>query len=268
MSSVYYLFYAIAILIILGVGVLVYRWAGRRNRSLGVLAGLLSSATMVLIWPIPIHGGFTFLGSVLFDELHNEWQRLEKKQAERKDQRFMLGLEARFAGVIDVSRIDELTGSWSEVTLVTGEVAWLERHSGLVWSAPLSLATNMPLAAIEDGKNLCRELAPIGSWALPTEAERYQFWRAAGREHLPHKVAPAMGYIVNEDMGMELPSVSLPAKKSGNISALEKSEIQGVTQLMLRCVARTPDAPARGYIRSDIPLSEWNRYQLAKVAGR
>ena len=35
-----------------------------------------------------------------------------------------------------------------------------------------------------------------------------------------------------------------------------------------RRVARGPAAPERGYIRSDIPLLEWNRYQMAKAVGQ
>lgn len=261
MSIFFYTFYAIALLIILGGGVLVYRWVGRRNRLFGVLAGLLSSGILVLIWPVPIHGGFTFFGEVLVDELYDEWRRVEAKQEERKDQRFMSALETRFAGALNVERVETQTGSWSTIILRNGESAWLDKQSGLVWSAPRTLTTTSVLASIDAGKTLCRQLKPGGYWALPTEAERYQFWRANGRTHLPHKVSPAMAVIVDENKGIELPSVSLPAKRSGNNST------PGTTQLMIRCVARGPDAPLRGYIRSDIPLSEWNRYQLAKVSG-
>lgn len=262
MSGIFILFYGVAILIILGGGVLVYWWVGRHNRLLGVLAGLFSAAALVLIWPIPIHAGFTFLGAIMIDELRDELARVETVHEARKDQRFIQGLEARFAGVIAYGHVAELAGSWSTVTLPTGGVAWLDNHSGLIWSTPLVLTTEAPLLALEAGKTLCREKAPAGYWALPTEAERYQFWRAAGRQHLPHKVAPAMGYIVDEAMGMELPSVSLPPARSGN------NHPRGAIPLMLRCVGRGPAAPTRGYIRSDIPLPEWNRYQLAKVAGQ
>lgn len=262
MSGIFFLFYGVAILIILGGGVLVYWWVGRYNRLFGVLAGLFSSAALVLIWPIPIHAGFTFLGAIMIDEFRDEWERVEVEHAARKDQRFMQGLEVRFAGAIEYVRVVELAGSWSTVTLPIGGVAWLDKHSGLIWSTPLVLTTDAPLGALEAGKTLCRELAPAGYWALPTEAERYQFWRAAGRQHLPHKVAPAMGYMVDEVMGMEIPSVSLPPARSGN------NRTRGAIPLMLRCVGRGPAAPARGYIRSDIPLPEWNRYQLAKAAGQ
>jgi len=268
MSGIFFLFYGVAILIILGGGVLVYRWVGRRNRLFGVLAGLFSSAALVLIWPIPIHGGFTFLGAIMFDELRDEMKRVEEVHEARKDQRFLQGLEARFAGVIEYERVVELAGSWSTLTLSTGGVAWLDKDSGLIWSTPLMLTTDAPLTSLEAGKTLCRKQAPAGYWALPTEAERYQFWRAAGRQHLPHKVAPAMGYIVDEGLGMELPSVSLPPKRSGNNRTPGINTTSGAKQLMLRCVARGPAAPARGYIRSDIPLPEWNQYQLAKVVGQ
>ena len=262
MSGIFILFYCVAILIILGGGVLVYWWVGRHNRLLGVLAGLFSAAALVLIWPIPIHAGFTFLGAIMIDELRDELARVETVHEAHKDQRFIQGLEARFAGVVEYGHVVELAGSWSTVTLPIGEVAWLDKHSGLIWSTPMVLTTEAPLLALEAGKTLCRQQAPAGYWALPTEAERYQFWRAAGRQHLPHKVAPAMGYMVDEAMGMEIPSVSLPPVNSGNIRT------RGAIQFMLRCVARGPAAPARGYIRSDIPLSEWHRYQLAKVVGQ
>ena len=262
MSGIFILFYGVAILIILGGGVLVYWWVGRHNRLLGVLAGLFSAAALVLIWPIPIHGGFTFLGAIMIDELRDELARVETVHEAHKDLRFIQGLETRFAGVVEYGHVVELAGSWSTVTLPTGGVAWLDNHSGLIWSTPLVLTTEAPLLALEAGKTLCRQQTPTDYWALPTEAERYQFWRAAGRQHLPHKVAPAMGYMVDEAMGMEIPSVSLPPVNSGN------NRTRGAIQLMLRCVARGPAAPARGYIRSDIPLSEWNRYQLANVVGQ
>jgi hypothetical protein len=262
MSGIFFLFYGVATLIIVGGGVLVYRWIGHHNRMLGVFAGLFSAAVLVLIWPIPIHGGFTLLGAIMFDELRDEWERVDTVRAARKDQRFMQRLEARFVGVLEYDGVVELAGNWSAVTLPTGEVAWLDKHSGLIWSKPLLLTTDTPLGALEAGKTLCREQAPVGYWALPTEAERYQFWRAAGEQHLPHKVAPAMSYLVDEDMRMELPSVSLPPSGSGN------NRSGGAVQLTLRCVARGPTAPARGYIRGDIPLAEWNRYQLAKTVGQ
>jgi hypothetical protein len=262
MSGIFFLFYGVAVLIILGGGVLVYWWVGRHHRILGVLAGMFSAAALALIWPIPIHGGFTFLGAIVFDELRENWERGVAVYAARKDQRFMQGLEARFAGVLEYERVVERAGNWSTVTLPMGGIAWMDKHSGLIWSEPLLLMTDTPLSALEAGKTLCREQVPAGYWALPTEAERYQFWRAAGRQHLPHKVAPAMAYIVDEDMGMELSSVSLSPTGSGN------NNTGSAIQLMLLCVARGPAAPARGYIRSDIPLPEWNRYQMAKAVGQ
>ena len=254
-----FLIFGVVILIIVGGGALVYRLVARHNRLLGVLAGLFSSAALVLVWPIPIHGGFTFLGAIMFDELRDELVRAEKKHVAHKEKRIMQGFEARFAGIVEYTGINKLAGSWSTLTLKTGEHAWLDDHSGLIWSAPLVLTTDTPLSALENAKSLCRKLAPIGYWALPTEAERYQFWRAAGKQHLPDNVAPAMGYIVDEKSGMQLPSVALPAKGYGNENR------RGDIQLFLRCVGRGASAPARGYIRSDITLSEWNRYQLSKT---
>jgi len=262
MNGIFLLFYTVALLIILGGGVVVYLRLRRRHHLLGVLAGLFSSALLVVIWPIPIHGGFTFLGAIMLDELSDQWQRAEEKLVARKDERFLQGLETRFAGVIHYEGATVLAGDWSTVTLSGSDAAWLDNHSGLVWSEPQVLTTDNPLGALKAGKALCRDYAPAGYWALPTEAERYHFWRAEGQRYLPHKVSPAMGTIVDESMGMMLPSVSLPTSGSAN------NREQGVTQLTLRCVARGPTAPVRGYIRSDIPLSEWNRYQVAKLTGQ
>jgi len=259
MNSIFLLYYAIVLLIILGGGVMVYRRVARRNRLLGVFAGLLSSAALVLIWPIPIHGGFTFLGAIMLDELIDQWEQVEEKSVVRKDERFLQSLETRFSGTLKYERVIPLAGDWSTVTLSDGGTAWLDNHSGLIWSEPQGLTTDNPLDALEAGKALCRNYVPAGYWALPTEAERYQFWRAAGKQYLPHNVAPAMGYIVDDDIRMVLPSVSLPASGLGN------NATRGAISLMLRCVARGAGAPARGYIRSDISISEWNRYQLAKV---
>ncbi len=64
--SVVLAFYAVALLVVLGIALGVYLLVARRNRWLAAgLAGLTLTGLM-LLWPIPIHGGFMLLGETLY----------------------------------------------------------------------------------------------------------------------------------------------------------------------------------------------------------
>lgn len=256
-----YLFYGIACLIICGGGVFVYRRLRYRNRIVAVISGLITSTCLVVIWPIPIHGGFIFLGEVMLDELSRQRQYAEQQQIREADVEFLQKLEQRFAGELPHKASISLTANWDALTLSSNRMAWYDRQSGLVWSESLPLSTTNPLGSVAEASRRCQNYAPQGYWSLPTEAERYQFWRANGSRYLPDKQAPALAVMVDETLRLQMPSASLASGQNNNQSENMSQ------QLIIRCVARGSGAPQRGYIRSDVPLTEWNRYQLSKISG-
>lgn len=251
-----FVYYGVALLVPLGVGAFVFWRLRRRDWRLRVFGSLLSALALLFVWPILTHGSFTTLAAIMFHELRDQWPREAQPREAALDTRLVETLEARFAGVMEYEYLSKLSGSWSAVALNTGERAWLDQRSGLVWSAPRAFVSASPLSDLEAAKALCHEQQPSGYWALPTEAERHQFWRANGVAHLPDKVAPAMGFLVGTIVGLDVPTVTVPPKNRGNFSN------SGTIRLMLRCVGRGPTAPARGYVQRDIPLSEWNERMM------
>ncbi|MDH5325651.1 MAG: hypothetical protein OEZ68_05120 [Gammaproteobacteria bacterium] len=250
---------ATALVVNVGIGIKVYL---RLRRGKPVTAVAVAIGTVVVLsslCPIPTHGGISFLGELLIDDLYRSVLKPVVDPGEDgKRKHFLKQLEQRFKGILAFKTGADLGGGWFFVTLSGGESAWYERQSGLVWSTPLVFSRTEPMMALDSAKQRCRRLHPHGYWALPTEAERYQFWRAAGIKYLPHKAEPAMAYIVDTQLRMEVPSVSLLSQ--GNSSASGD-----LKPLLIRCVALGPGAPLRGYVQNDISLEQWNRFQISKL---
>jgi len=253
------IFYLIALLVVLGSGVGVYWVFARRNRLLGAALGLLLVAVLVLLWPIPIHGGFTFLGEVLYSELENQMKaRVEEKQATKR-QEFVAQTTNRFHGRPGFSVVERLADDWYRVQTGDGVDAWYDAGTRLLWSEWLPLDSNEPLPPLERAKVRCQEHPPTGDWALASEVENYLLWKSDGRNLLPQAPGSSMSYLVADDLGMELPTYALrkqPAPAGGHATV--------PTGFAVRCIALGADAPAGGYARRDIPLNDWNRYQLSK----
>ena len=250
------LFYGIAIALILGGGVAVFLALRRYGHALAAVAGVVAAAGLVLVWPLPIHGGFMLLGEALYDEWSRERERMDRAREDRTRERYVQRLADRFRGELPIQDRVALRGGWQRVSFAAGRTAWLDTRNGQVWSAWLALGESPSLPALEDAKRRCREHEPRGYWALPTEAEHALMWNAGGADVLPASDAGSVSYVVDETMRMELPTYRLGRSDNARPQASRRFAVQ--------CVARGPGGPARGYVKRDVPLADWNRYQLSK----
>lgn len=260
MISIILLIYAFALIVIFSLCFAVYKLCVRWGRIRAGIAATLTLGAAILIWPIPIHGGFTFLFAVAWQELsHNYQQYLEIKQT-IKDNMFLTKLNQRFKGPLDVYPRQQINSFWHEVETQYGARAWLDESSKMVWSELLLLATTTDLPSLEMAKTTCSSLPPKGYWALPTEAENYTLWRSGGADVFPQSEYNVVAYLVDDQLGLELPTYAM-GKKTGNANVAS----QPGNPFAVRCIARTKNAPLRGYIQSDIALDDWNEYQMRKI---
>jgi hypothetical protein len=102
---------------------------------------------------------------------------------------------------------------------------------------------------LDQARAFCADIEPKGFWALPTEAELSLFWKAGGYRFSPLADYGTAGLLENVDLQTEM--LSLRISRNGTYA--------------FRCVALGPGAPAAGYSSKDIPLEEWNAYQLQKT---
>jgi hypothetical protein len=257
--SVILAFYVIALLVVMGAGIGVYWIFARHSRWLGAALGLLLVVVLALLWPIPIHGGFTFLGEVLYRDLHRQHQARQEVAKQQKKQAFVERIETRLSSTLSFSDAEPLAGTWSRVQVDGTQPAWYESDSRLLWSDWLPFKADAALPSLQAAKARCQDQPPLGRWALASEAENYLVWKSGGDKLLPTAPASSVSYWVDEDLGLEMPSYKL-RHTSNNIS-----QQGGTRPFVVRCVARGPGAPESGYLRKDIPLDEWNRYQLSKL---
>jgi len=183
----------------------------------------------------PTNCGFAFLLPML---LHDAGDDLRSWAGERKAERKQARLRSRFEGFLPVS---------------AGGAGWRDAASGLVWSPAVGqVAAVSPEALAEAGAG-CRAMEPAGYWALPRDADFYflaKSGRAGGRWL-------AEVFLFPEEVS--LPSLVDLSPRQGNPYP---GQMRRQEPIQVRCVAVTPPAPARGYLSSDIPLEDWNRYQL------
>jgi hypothetical protein len=241
----FYLFYvALALLL----SVKLFRLFRRRGRVVALLASTMSLGILGLFFPIPIHGGFTFPLEIAWHELQREqWQQ----QAQRKDEKrldFMRKLEQRFAGALAVAEIKRSDSGWILGVLPRGDDVWLDEVSGLWWRAPQSVSADQRLLTLDEAKAFCHEQPPQGQWALPTEAELALLWQHRGHQRMPGGGQSSTALMVDTSLQLEL-------------ATHYRGRVAGQA---LRCVALSEQAPRRGYLADDIPLSLWNNYQLNK----
>jgi len=258
-----FLIYAIALIIILSLSMVAYKLCRRWGRfRAGVSAGL-TFGVAILVWPIPFHGGFTFLFATIWHDISHSYQEhMEITETYQKD-KFLSQLNSRFKAPLTVFPRQRLNPNWVEVQLPQGMRARLDESSKMLWSEPIALEPTAEFPSLDSAKSVCSELPPLGHWALPTEAEYYTIWRSGGTDVLSHTELTIVSYIVDEQFELELPTFDM-RKKSVNRHTDAASPTG--SSFAVRCVARTANAPERGYIKSDIPLDEWNRYQLQKLS--
>jgi hypothetical protein len=249
--TIIFAIFALLVAVALGGALLVYRQLRRFGRVRAGSASLATLALALLFCPIPVHGGFTFVLEMLVRELRQQQVVFQEQVDTSRQQAFLQRLEQRFAGPIPHAAVAPAHDGWQPVTIAgSGPAAWLELGHQLIWSEAFlwQEATDFTL---DKPKAFCSGLAPAGFWALPSEAEMVLFWRAGGAQ-VGGPTINAVSFSIDEKLLQEIPSVHLG--RNGH--------------RFLRCVARTEQAPARGYIDSDIPLADWNSYQLAKTSGR
>ncbi|MEN8131235.1 MAG: hypothetical protein ABFS45_13790 [Pseudomonadota bacterium] len=259
--SIILAFYAIAILAIIGAAYGVFRVFAVRSRVLGAGLAALTLSTLVLLWPIPGHGTFTFLGEMLYRELDRALDRRAREAKQRAKQAFVEQVEARFYGPLNFSVTKRLSDHWYQVLVDGALPAWYETDSRMLWSEWLAFEADASLPSLKAAKARCQGHPPQGHWALISEMENYLLWKAGGHKLLPRAPASTISYLVDENMSMEMPTYSLsrPAANSNR----QPTEYR---DYVVRCVARGPNAPPGGYVRRDVSLEEWNRYQLSKAS--
>lgn len=250
------IFYLVALAIIVGGGILTFTLLRRLGILLASAASLGVITVLVLIWPIPIHGGFMFLGEAIYDEWSRNRDKLTQLDVNKSKQDFLQNQEHRFRGELPFKTLQAVSEGWVHVVYGQNQFAWLDTQSGQIWSDWLLLSPTESLPPLSTAKLRCSEHAPAGYWALPTEAEHVVMKRSGGYNILPQPLTASMSYIVDTALNMELPTYRV--KAGSNISNTASRRFS------VRCIARSPDAPEQGYFKQDISLVEWNRYQLSK----
>jgi len=238
--------------VVLGVGVALAVAAFRLTRRLGrAIASTIALGVLgieALLWPIPIHGGFTFPIEIALSELSSLRRAADEERDRSADRAFLASLEGRFAGPLEPEILERGTDGWTRVTNAAGDELWLDESSGLVWRGPLVWDAAGARPDLAGAQAFCAGLEPAGHWALPTEGELLSLWRARGQERMPW------------DGRSSLAALAAPGMRSLLVTRYAGS-LPGYS---LRCVARTNAAPLRGYVSDDFPLQESNRFQLEK----
>jgi hypothetical protein len=254
------IFYSIALVIILSVGLLTFVLFRNKNKLLAVLLSLCAMSVLVLGWPIPIHGGFTFLGAAIYDEWSRDIGSAVHDKNKQKHQNYLDKLTNRFQGELPIQQIQTLSERWAKIIYNQNQSAWLDTTSGQIWSNWQLLPATDSLPPLQIAKHHCSEQIPTGFWSLATQAEYIVMSRNSGAAFMSKSGTNIMTYTIDTDFKMEMPSYRV---KGGGNSFGNK-----IRRFSVRCIARGPGSPERGYIKQDISLGEWNRYQLSKLNGK
>jgi len=224
-----------------------YLWSRTRAGACFSVIGILTLGA--LLFPLPIHGGFTVLGLVFFEEISRQKQHLAETLDEKKDAAFEHRLEQRFSDRLPYSPLHNLSDPWDRIDVGYGLKAYLQKDANLIWTVPLLWEGAPPHPDLPSAREFCRNLSPRTYWDLPTEAELYHFWAAGGPSISPGSGHSSLAVLVNLDMNLEI-LTRYAGSRAG---------------IALRCVALGPGAPRTGYTQQDIPLTDWNRFQLSKA---
>jgi hypothetical protein len=202
-------------------------------RAPGVVAATAVAAVACI--PIPTHGGFMLLGPEVAREAVGEWRRSR----------------VATAGIHREQRLDRRFAEWLPAAAV-GD-AWRDPATGLVWTGPIGAPTPITPDGLAEARARCASLAPAGAWAVPRTAEF--FWLARTDHASGRWLADA--FLWPE--GISLPTLVPLSRPDGPVAAGQPS---GPGDAAVRCVAVTPPAPIRGYRADDVPLAEWNAFQI------
>ena len=185
MSFALLTFYGIAVVIILSGGLSVFLLMRRRSRLLAVGLGFLTASVLVLIWPIPIHGGFMILGEAVYDEWSRDQRDRTELREDNEQQSYLESFQVRFIDVLPILSLSTADHGWQTVNYASGTSAWFDIANGQIWSDWLPLADTPSLPSLELAKDRCREYSPAGYWSLATEAENALMWKTGGLKVLP-----------------------------------------------------------------------------------
>lgn len=222
-----------------------------------VLAVVMLSGT-ILIWPIPIHGGFTIVAQVIYDEWRSQLRQREHAAAARVKSDFVNRRAQRFEGALNYDIDRPLSNGWSTVLYGEGERAWLDERSHLIWGESVLVESSEAMPSLVSAKQRCEKLLPAGKWALATEAEHALRWQHKGDDVIGKSPYSMVSYIYDESLSAEFPTYALKQKLTNGQSSTR-------AKFAVNCVAITADAPATGYEKRDIPLASWNAYQFSKM---
>ena len=148
MAIGFLIFYGIAAAIILGGGFVVFWFLRRRSMVLAVILSLLSVPALVLVWPIPIHGGFMLLGEAILDEWSRDRAQEEHIRVDQKKQEYLDKLGGRFQGELAIVQSHPHSRGWQKIVDAESHTAWLATASGMVWSQWLELTATATDACI------------------------------------------------------------------------------------------------------------------------
>lgn len=210
------------------------RWLGGRAPVFYTAAALLAVACL----PVPIHGGFLLLGPEVARETWAEWRRSRATAAEAQREQ---AADARFAGWLAAEAIGD---------------GWRDPATGLVWSPAIWRTSEITPEALAEGRRRCAARVPASYWALPRNAEF--FWLA--RTDRAEGAWLADAFLWPD--GLSLPTRVTFARRRALPADATPDQRGGPDGTDVRCVAVTPPAPVRGYRAADIPLAEWNAFQL------
>jgi hypothetical protein len=241
-------FYLCYITLALLLSVKLFRLFRSRGRVAALFASIVSLCVLGLFFPIPIHGGFTFPLEMAWHELQREQRQQQVQKKDEKRLAFAHNMEQRFSGVLAVAEINRAAGGWAQGRIAQGDEVWLDEVSGLWWRAPQSVTSDQRLLTLEEAQAFCHQQLPQGEWALPTEAELALLWQHNGHRRMPGTGQSSAALLIDTSLQLEM-------------ATHYRGRVAGQAQ---RCVALSEQAPRRGYLADDLPLSLWNSYQLNK----
>jgi len=247
---VIYAFFGFIVLLAFGLALVTLRLCWRHTRFGALGAALAVLAVAALLFPLPIHGGFTILGEVLWNELAAQRDQVAVALDRSHDRAFTEHLEHRFAGDIAFRHARDLRPPWQLVEIGNGRRAFYQLDAFLVWSDLLTWNDAPQHPNLAAARGFCRGLAPEGYWDLPTEGELYFFWVAGGTQVSRGYGHRSMAVIIDRDLRLEVPTYYAGTRP----------------EFALRCVALAPGAPRAGYSQQDVPREAWNRFQLDKTS--
>lgn len=235
-----------------------YRVTARNNRIAAAVLAVLMLSVSILIWPIPIHGGFTIVAEVIYDEWRSQLRLRERALTARTKSDFERQRAQRFSGPLLYDIDQPLSNGWVVVVFGEGARAWLDERSHLIWAKSLELESTDTLPSLATAKQRCEQQSPKGKWALATEAEHVFRWQHKGDDFIGKSPYSVVSYIYDESLPAEFPTYALTQK-------FTEGQSRTRAKFAVNCVAITADAPAAGYEKRDIPLELWNAYQLSKM---